>query len=107
MRSFASKMSFPSAYAVLMLVIVLSVFVLTFVVMIFGVSRLDWWFPEMTTLFFAATLVIGIIDRPGEKIFTETFIAGAQNLLGVGLIIGIARGATFIWTREKSAARFC
>ena len=67
MRSFASKMSFPSAYAVLMLVIVLSVFVLTFAVMIFGVSRLDWWFPEVTTLFFAATLVVGIIDRPGEK----------------------------------------
>ena len=50
----------------------------------------------MTTLFFAAALVVGIIDRPGEKVFTETFIAGAQNLLGVGLIIGIARGATLI-----------
>ncbi len=47
--------------------LLLSVFVLTFAVMIFGVSRLDWWFPEVTTLFFAATLVVGIIDRPGEK----------------------------------------
>ena len=76
--------------------LLLAVFALTFAVMIFGVSRLDWWFPEMTTLFFAAALAIGIIDRPGEKVFTETFIAGAQNLLGVGLIIGIARGATLI-----------
>ena len=47
--------------------LLLLVFVLTFAVMIFGVSRLDWWFPEVTTLFFAATLVVGIIDRPGEK----------------------------------------
>ena len=31
-----------------------------------------------------------------RKVFTQTFIAGAQNLLGVGLIIGIARGATLI-----------
>lgn len=76
--------------------LLLAVFALTFGVMIFGVSRLDWWFPEMTTLFFAAALLVGIIDRLSEKVFTETFIAGAQNLLGVGLIIGIARGATLI-----------
>jgi uncharacterized ion transporter superfamily protein YfcC len=76
--------------------LLLAVFASTFAIMIFGVSRLDWWFPEMTALFFAAALVVGIIDRPGEKVFTETFIAGAQNLLGVGLIIGIARGATLI-----------
>jgi uncharacterized ion transporter superfamily protein YfcC len=76
--------------------LLLTVFALTFAVMIFGVSRLDWWFPEMTTLFFAAALLVGIIDRRGEKAFTKTFIAGAQHLLGVGLIIGIARGATLI-----------
>ena len=76
--------------------LLLGVFALTFAVMIFGVSRLDWWFPEMTTLFFAAALVIGVIDWRGEKVFTETFIAGAQNLLCVGLLIGIARGATLI-----------
>ncbi|MEP7016377.1 MAG: SLC13 family permease, partial [Verrucomicrobiota bacterium] len=76
--------------------LLLVVFALSFAVMIFGVSRLGWWFPEMTTLFFAAALVIGIIERPGEKKFVEWFIAGAQQLLGVGLIIGIARGATLL-----------
>jgi uncharacterized ion transporter superfamily protein YfcC len=76
--------------------LLLVLFGLTFAVMIFGVSRLDWWFPEMTTLFFAAALLVGIIDRSGEKVFAQTFIAGAQNLLGVGLLIGIARGATLI-----------
>ncbi|MCA1660186.1 MAG: hypothetical protein LC642_06585, partial [Verrucomicrobiaceae bacterium] len=83
--------------------LLLAVFILSFVVMIYGVSRLGWWFPEMTTLFFAAALLLGIIHRPGERVFVETFVAGASELLGVGLIIGLARGATIILDRGEAS----
>lgn len=81
--------------------LLLALFGATFALMIYGVSRLGWWFPEMTTLFFSAALLAGVIDRPGEKTFVATFLAGARDLLGVGLIVGLARGATILLERGE------
>jgi len=69
---------------------------LCFVVMIVGVSRLDWWFMEMTTVFFTGSLLLFLISKIKEKTFVEAFIRGANELLSVALIIGIARGVTII-----------
>jgi len=74
----------------------LILFALTFVIMVYGVSKLQWWFLEMTTLFFVASIIIGIVEKIGEKKYIDSFIDGARDLLGVALIIGIARGVTFI-----------
>jgi uncharacterized ion transporter superfamily protein YfcC len=86
--------------------LVLGVFGLAFGLMMYGVipwedlglglPTLWWWFPEMTGLFLLAAIVIGLIARMGEGDIAETFIAGARDLLGVALIIGIARGITVI-----------
>jgi len=40
--------------------------------------------------------LIGIIGRLPEKDLVETFINGARDMLGVALIIGVARGVTVI-----------
>jgi uncharacterized ion transporter superfamily protein YfcC len=40
--------------------------------------------------------VIGLIARMSESDLTSTFVDGARDLLGVALIIGIARGITVI-----------
>ena len=74
----------------------LIIFLITFIIMIYGVSKLKWWFLEMTTLFFVASIVIALVERIGEKKYIVSFIDGAKDLLGVALIIGIARGVTFI-----------
>ena len=74
----------------------LLVFIMCFVVMIYGVSSLDWWFEEMTTVFFAGALLIGLIAKMNEYKFVETFVKGASDLLGVALIIGIARGVSVL-----------
>jgi len=76
--------------------LLLVLFALTFVVMIFGVSRLGWWFVEMSALFLGASVVFGIIQGGGEKAILHAFIAGARDLLGVAFIIGIARGVTVV-----------
>ena len=70
----------------------LVIFALTFVAMVIGVARLGWWFPEMTALFLVAAVVVGLIRGGGEKTFMTEFVQGASGLLGVALIIGIARG---------------
>ncbi|WP_038533362.1 YfcC family protein [Formosa agariphila] len=75
---------------------ILIVFMMCFVVMIYGVSQLDWWFLEMTTVFLIGAILIGIIARIKETTFVDTFIKGANDLLGVAFIIGIARGVTVL-----------
>ena len=86
--------------------LILAVFGLAFLVMMYGVipwedmgvplSTWWWWFPEMTGSFLLFAIVIGLIARMGEGEFTSTFVDGARDLLGVALIIGIARGITVI-----------
>lgn len=75
---------------------ILSIFALSFVVMIYGVSKLGWWFEEMTALFLVSGILIGIIAGIGEKAFVSTFVSGAADLVGVGLVIGIARSINII-----------
>ncbi len=75
---------------------VLLVFVLCFAVMIFGVSRMGWWFLEMTAVFFVGSIIIGVIAWMKEKTFVEAFVKGANDLLSVALIIGLARGITVL-----------
>jgi uncharacterized ion transporter superfamily protein YfcC len=85
---------------------ILAVFALAFVVMIYGVVPWEdigipfptwwWWFPEMTASFLLFAIIIGLIGRMGEGELTTSFVDGARDLLGVALIIGIARGITVI-----------
>ncbi|MTI19974.1 YfcC family protein [Fulvivirga sp. RKSG066] len=79
----------------------LSLFALTFAVMIYGVAFLGWWFQEMTALFLVAAIIIGVLQRIGERNFVADFMEGAKDLLGVSLIIGIARGVTVILNEGK------
>jgi uncharacterized ion transporter superfamily protein YfcC len=75
---------------------VLVLFALTFAVMIWGVSTGGWWMAEMSALFLAAAIVIGLVARLGEARLVESFVAGARDLLGVALIIGLARGIVVV-----------
>ena len=70
--------------------LILFVFMLSFVIMIYGVSRLEWWFVEMTSVFLAGAIIIGFIANINEMKFVEAFVKGASELLGVAFIIGIA-----------------
>ncbi|RPD94578.1 YfcC family protein [Aureibaculum marinum] len=76
--------------------LILLVFTLSFVIMIVGVSKLDWWFVEMTSTFLVAAIIIGFIAKIKEVNFVEAFSKGAGELLGVAFIIGIARGVSVL-----------
>lgn len=78
------------------LILTFAVFTFSFLLMIVGVSMWDWWFLEMTTIFFIASILIAFIVRIDERLFVKEFIAGTSSLLGVALIIGFARGVTVI-----------
>ncbi|MBD0832125.1 YfcC family protein [Aestuariibaculum sediminum] len=76
--------------------LILLIFAMCFAIMIYGVSNLKWWFLEMTVVFFVGAVLIGFLARIKETFFVETFVKGAGDLLGVALIIGIARGITVL-----------
>jgi uncharacterized ion transporter superfamily protein YfcC len=86
--------------------VILFFFFLAFVVMVYGVIPWEdlgltiptwwWWFPEMTACFLFFGILIGIIGKLPEKELVNTFVDGARDMLGVALIIGVARGITVV-----------
>ena len=84
----------------------LALFALVFLVMVYAVIPFDeiglpiptlsWWFPELSGLFFVGGAVIGLAYGLGEEKTADAFVAGASELVGVALIIGISRGITVL-----------
>ncbi|UTV27377.1 YfcC family protein [Photobacterium atrarenae] len=79
--------------------VILAIFAASFGIMIYGVAVAGWWMAEISGMFLASTIIIGLIARMSEEEFTSSFIDGARDLLGVALIIGIARGIVVIMDR--------
>ncbi len=100
----------------------LIVFGLSFLVMIigfipwgdFGVTFFDswtgwltgaplggWWFYEAALWFLLASIVLAIINRQGEHGFVDTFIDGADDMIGVVLVIAVARGASVLMAQTS------
>lgn len=85
---------------------ILGLFGLAFLIMVFsvipwqdlgiGLPQWNWWFGEFVALFLGFAILIGIIGGLGEAGISETFITGARDMLGVALVIGLARGISVI-----------
>ncbi|WP_432408390.1 YfcC family protein [Wukongibacter sp. M2B1] len=91
---------------------ILFLFGLTFIVMVIGVIPFEdigitsiptlwWWFGELTALFLVSAILIGLVARMSEEELVSSFIAGARDLIGVALIVGISRGITVIMNAGK------
>lgn len=97
--------------------VTLILFALTFVVMIigfipwgeFGITFFDnitgwltgeslgnWWFYEAALWFLIMAIIIGIINGMGESGIVDAFVDGADDMVGVVLVIAVARGASVL-----------
>ncbi|MGL6476669.1 YfcC family protein [Aeromonas hydrophila] len=76
--------------------IILTLFILAFPLMVWGVSMAGWWFPQMAASFLAVAIVIIFISGLREKEAVEAFTQGASELVAVSLIIGLARGVNLV-----------
>lgn len=76
--------------------LILVLFIAAFIIMVYGVMSLHWWFPQMAASFLCITIVIMFLARKGEKEIIDAFTAGSSSLVGVSLIIGLARGINLI-----------
>ncbi|MGZ3853365.1 MAG: YfcC family protein [Flavisolibacter sp.] len=77
-------------------ILLLSIYLATFIGMILCVVFLNWWTLEMSALFVASSILIALVARIKEKVFVQEFIKGAETLINVAFIVGIARGVTIV-----------
>lgn len=76
--------------------LLLFIFSASFIAMIIGVIFFKWWLLEMTSLFVASSILIVFVTKMKEIVFLQQFIKGAESLLAVAFIVGIARGVTIV-----------
>ena len=87
--------------------VILGLFILAFVIMIIGVipwsdlgiTRIAtryWWFAELSALFLVFGIIIGLVARMKEADLVSNFMAGAADMVGVALVVALARGITVI-----------
>ena len=72
--------------------VALIIFLIGFIIMIIGVSSLDWWFNEMTAVFLVIGIVLMLLLRKEEEKAVQVFTKGVGDFATVSLIIGLARG---------------
>lgn len=61
----------------------------------------DWYFKEMTMIFFIGGIIIGKVYNMKEDKIVKLFIDGAKDLLSVALILGVAKGISVIMVDGK------
>ena len=96
--------------------IVLALFAFTFIVMVAGIipweefginlfiytdfltgsSLGNWWFSELGIWFVIMSIIIGVVYGMKEGEIVDAFIAGAADMVGVALVIGVSRGISVI-----------
>ena len=90
--------------------ITITLFILTFVVYVYAVipfdsigltflPSLDWSFTQMSTWFGTCAVIIGLIYGLKEEEIIGSFLDGAKDFLGVGIIIGISRGISVLMAK--------
>lgn len=64
-----------------------------------GSSLGNWWFYEAALWFLICAIIISIINRQGEHGFVDAFVDGADDMIGVALVIAVARGASVLMSQ--------
>ncbi len=61
-----------------------------------GLPLGEWYFQESTLWFLIMTIVMGIVNGMSEHEFVDTFVDGADDMVGVILVIALARGTSIL-----------
>lgn len=51
-----------------------------------------WYFPEITMLFLLMAIIVAIVYGMKESEFVSEFMAGCADLIGVAIVVAVARG---------------
>jgi uncharacterized ion transporter superfamily protein YfcC len=76
--------------------IILTLVTAAFAYMIYGIVKLDWGFNQMTALFFAVGVIVGLIGQLGINGTSAAFVEGFKEMIFAGFIVGLARSIFLI-----------
>lgn len=62
----------------------------------------DWYFDEFCVVFLIGTIVVAFINRLSEKEFVQQFMTGCKDLLGVVMVLAVARGISLLMGTKTS-----
>jgi uncharacterized ion transporter superfamily protein YfcC len=79
--------------------IILATFALSLVVIVIGVSKLDWEILDIAAVFFVMGILVGIIGGLSINEFMKSFLDGAKDFVGTAFIVALAR-ATLVISRD-------
>lgn len=82
-------------------IIILLLILVTFVVMVYGILKLDWGYNEMSALFLVLGLTAGIIGKLGVNGTSKAYALGFQEMAFSAVIVGLARSLYLILDEGK------
>jgi uncharacterized ion transporter superfamily protein YfcC len=76
--------------------IILILLGLAFVILVYGMLKLNWGFNEISALFFALGIAAGLIGKLGINGTSEAYIAGFKEMVFAAMIAGLASSISFM-----------
>lgn len=67
------------------------IFMLNFIILVYGVIKLDWYISEIAGLFLLTGVIMAIIARMNPNKIAAGFIDGCREMVSGALIIGVAQ----------------
>lgn len=81
--------------------IILLIVVITILILIVGIFKLEWYITELAALFLGMGIVVALVGGLGLNGFAENLIKGMGDLAGGALVIGFARGIMVVLTEGR------
>ncbi len=81
--------------------IALFIFIVGFIIMVFGVIAFNWWFEQMSALLVLVAIILMFLSRLGEEKAIKAFLTGVGDFCGIALIMGMARGINITLDKES------
>lgn len=80
---------------------ILSIFLLNFIVLIFGVLKFGWYITEIAALFLLFGVIVGAIGKLTPNQIADSLMDGAKEVMTGALIIGFAQAILVIFQDGK------
>lgn len=78
--------------------LILVVFVLSIILLVFGVIKYGWYMDEIAALFLAMSFIVAIIARLGFNNYANVLGRGMAEIASGALVVGFARGILVVMT---------
>lgn len=76
--------------------LILLIFLLTIVIIPFGIINYGWYMKEIASLFLIMGVIVGLIAKMNYNKIAESFTKGCNDMVVAALAVGLAHGAVVI-----------